>query len=211
MTNGVPPPRPSARPLIGVYASSRPHARLGCEGTGIVDALGEGVEGYDVGDAVVLTAVPDMTANGTYAEHTVLPATRIIKRPEGLSPVSAAALWVAYSTAYGALVEKAGMKPGDQVLITAASGTVGLAAIQIANHIGATPIAVTRHAAKRDDLLAAGAAAVVATDTEDIVQATHLHRATAVPVPTAGVRPRPILPPGPRRSVHCAVPDRAGP
>jgi NADPH:quinone reductase-like Zn-dependent oxidoreductase len=105
----------------------------------------------------------------------VLPATRIIRRPEGLSPVRAAALWVAYTTAYGALVEKAGMKPGDQVLITAASGTVGLAAIQIARQIGATPIAVTRHAAKRDDLLAAGAAAVVATDTEDIAEATRRH------------------------------------
>ncbi|GHE92338.1 zinc-dependent alcohol dehydrogenase family protein [Streptomyces fumanus] len=152
-----------------------PHARLGCEGTGVIDALGEGVEGYEVGDAVVLTAVPDMTANGTYADHTVLPATRIIERPERLSPVGAAALWVAYSTAYGALVEKAGMRPGDRVLITAASGTVGLAALQIANQIGATPIAVTRHAAKRDGLLAAGAAAVVATDTEDIVEATRSH------------------------------------
>lgn len=152
-----------------------PHARLGCEGTGVIDALGEGVEGYGVGDPVVLTAVPDMTANGTYGDHTVLPATRIIKRPEGLSPISAAALWVAYSTAYGALVEKAGMKPGDNVLITAASGTVGRAAIQIANQIGATPIAVTRHTAKRKDLLAAGAAAVVATDAEDTVEATRVH------------------------------------
>jgi NADPH:quinone reductase-like Zn-dependent oxidoreductase len=152
-----------------------PHARLGCEGTGVIDALGEGVEGYGTGDAVVLTAVPDMTVNGTYAEHVVLPADRIVHRPAHLSAISAAALWVAYSTANGALVEKAGMRPGDRVLITAASGTVGLAALQIAQQIGAVPIAVTRHTSKRDALLAAGAEAVVATDAEDLVDAARLH------------------------------------
>ncbi|MEU6750219.1 zinc-dependent alcohol dehydrogenase family protein [Spirillospora sp. NPDC046719] len=151
-----------------------PHARLGCEGTGIVDALGPGVDGLGVGDAVLITAVPDMTSNGTYADYTVLPAERVVKRPAGLTPAKAAALWVAYSTAYGALVEKAKMQPGDNVLITAASGTVGLAAIQIANQIGAVPIAVTRHTAKRDELLAAGAAAVIATDQDDLAKAASL-------------------------------------
>lgn len=151
-----------------------PHARLGCEGTGIVDALGPGVDGLGVGDAVLITAVPDMTSNGTYADYTVLPAARVVKRPAGLTPAKAAALWVAYSTAYGALVEKAKMQPGDNVLITAASGTVGLAAIQIANQIGAVPIAVTRHTAKSDELLAAGAAAVIATDQDDLAKAASL-------------------------------------
>ncbi|MFI0721691.1 zinc-dependent alcohol dehydrogenase family protein [Streptomyces sp. NPDC021224] len=149
-----------------------PRARLGCEGTGVVDAVGAGVEGLAVGDAVLITAVPEMTSRGTYADSTVLPAARVVRRPAGLDPVRAAALWVAYSTAYGALVEKAGTRPGDTVLITAASGTVGLAAIQIARRIGAVPVAVTRHAAKEDALLAAGASAVVATDREDVVEAT---------------------------------------
>lgn len=148
-----------------------PHARLGCEGTGIVDALGPGVEGLGVGDAVLISAVPDMTSNGTYADYTVLPAARVVERPAGLTPAKAAALWVAYSTAYGALVEKAKMQPGDNILITAASGAVGLAAIQIANQIGAVPIAVTRHTAKSDELLAAGAAAVIATDQDDLAKA----------------------------------------
>lgn len=56
------------------------------------------------------------------------------------------------------------MRPGDHVLITAASGAVGRAAIQVANQIGAVPIAVTRPAAKTGELLAAGAAVVIATD-----------------------------------------------
>ena len=125
-----------------------PHARLGVEGTGVVDALGPGVTGLEIGDPVILTAIPDASVRGSYAEYTTVPASRVIARPAGLAITEAAAIWVAYSTAYGALVEKAGMRPGDHVLITAASGAVGRAAMQIANQIGAVPIAVTRHAAK---------------------------------------------------------------
>lgn len=150
-----------------------PHARLGIEATGTIDALGSGVEGWATGDAVIVTAVPDMDTNGTYAEHLVLPADRIVTRPVGLDATSAAALWVAYSTAYGALVEKAGMQPGDHVLITAASSGVGLAAIQIANQIGAIPLAVTRNATKERALLAVGAAAVIVSDRDDVVETTH--------------------------------------
>ena len=152
-----------------------PHARLGCEGTGTIDALGPGVDAVSVGDQVIITAVPAMDLNGTYAEYTVVPAASVIPRPAGLDANSAAALWVAYSTAYGALVEKAGMRPGDHVLITAASSSVGLAAIQVANQIGAVPLAVTRHAAKKEALEAAGAAAVIATDSDDIVKASRAY------------------------------------
>lgn len=152
-----------------------PHARLGVEATGTVRALGAGVEGWAVGDTVIVTAVPDMDLNGTYADDLILPADRIVARPAELDATTAAALWVAYSTAYGALVEKAAMCPGHTVLITAASSAVGLAAIQIANQIGAVPLAATRHAAKRDALLAAGAAAVIVTDHENIAEAAHRH------------------------------------
>ena len=147
-----------------------PHARLGVEGTGVVDTLGPGVTGLEIGDPVILTAIPDANVRGSYAEYTTVPANRVIARPAGLSITEAAAIWVAYSTAYGALVEKAGMRPGDHVLISAASGGVGRAAMQIANQIGAVPIAVTRHTAKEDDLLAAGAAAVIATDHMDVAE-----------------------------------------
>jgi NADPH2:quinone reductase len=152
-----------------------PHARLGCEGTGTVDAVGSGVEGFRIGDAVIITAVPEMDVNGTYAEYTTVPASAVVTRPRGLDPTRAAALWVAYSTAYGALIEKAKTRPGDHVLITAASGAVGLAAIQIANQIGAIPIAVTRHTAKKNELLASGAAAVIATDYDDVIEAARQH------------------------------------
>lgn len=156
-------------------AVALPHARLGVEGTGIVDAVGPEVTGLEAGDPVVLTAVPDASVRGSYAEYTTVPASRVLARPAGLGVAEAAAIWVAYSTAYGALVEKAGMRPGDHVLITAASGGVGRAAMQIANQIGAVPLAVTRHAAKKDDLIAAGAAAVIATDQAGIAEAVRHH------------------------------------
>ncbi|WP_055587824.1 zinc-dependent alcohol dehydrogenase family protein [Peterkaempfera griseoplana] len=145
-----------------------PHARLGVEGTGVVDALGSQVTGLEIGTPVILAAVPDAHIRGSYAEYTTLPASRVVARPAGLGITEAAAVWVAFSTAYGALVEKAGMRPGDHVLISAATSGVGRAAIQIANQIGAVPIALTRHAARTDDLLDAGAAAVVATDQVDV-------------------------------------------
>lgn len=148
-----------------------PHARLGVEGTGVVDAVGPGTAGFAAGDPVVLAAVPDASARGSYAEYTTVPADRLVARPAGLGTAEAAAVWVAFSTAYGALVEKAGMRPSDHVLVTAATGGVGRAAVQIARYLGAVPIAVTRHAARQDELLAAGAAAVVATDREDVAAA----------------------------------------
>ncbi len=154
-----------------------PHARLGVEGTGVIDALGPDVTGLQIGDPVILAAIPDASVRGSYAEYTTLPASRVVARPAGLTVEEAAAVWVAYSTAYGALVEKAGMRPGDHVLITAASGGVGRAAIQIANQIGAVPLAITRHSAKADALLAAGAAAVIATDRDDL--ADSVRRLTA--------------------------------
>lgn len=145
-----------------------PHARLGCEGTGTIDAVGEGVEQFRIGDAVIVTALPASDLNGTYADYTTVPASAVIVRPDGLDAVHSAALWVAGSTAYGALIEKAHMRPADHVLITAASSGVGLAAIQVANQIGAVPMAVTRQATKRDALLAAGASAVIVTVEEDL-------------------------------------------
>ncbi|MFF7331709.1 zinc-binding dehydrogenase [Streptomyces sp. NPDC008150] len=152
-----------------------PHARLGVEGTGVVDALGPGADGLRVDDPVVIAAIADAHVRGSYADYTTLPTDQVFPRPAGLGVTDAAAIWVAFSTAYGALVEKAGMRPGDHVLVTAASGAVGRAAIQVARQIGAVPIAVTRHAARRDELLAAGAAAVVATDRENVVEAVHRH------------------------------------
>src|SRR6201992_5862 len=60
-----------------------PHARLGVEGTGVVDALGPGVNGLEVGDPVILAAIPDASVRGSYAEYTTVPASRVVARPAG--------------------------------------------------------------------------------------------------------------------------------
>ncbi|MFD8216856.1 zinc-binding dehydrogenase [Streptomyces sp. NPDC059697] len=80
---------------------------------------------------------------------------------------------MAYATAYGALVEGGPVAAGVYVLLTAAGGGVGLAAIQVANRIGAAPIATTRIPAKRQQLLDAGAAHVIVTSEEDLAKRVH--------------------------------------
>ena len=74
-----------------------------------------------------------------------------------------------FVTAYGALIEDAKVGHGDFVIIPAASSSVGLASIQIANYAGAASIALTRTSAKRKQLLEAGAAHVIATDEVDML------------------------------------------
>jgi len=92
-----------------------------------------------------------------------------VKHPESLSFVEAAAVWMMFLTAYGALVFDAQVKAGDFVIISAASSSVGLAAIQIANYAGATPIALTRTAEKKQRLYEAGAPHVIVTQEQDML------------------------------------------
>ncbi len=109
-----------------------------------------------------------MNQYGVYGEAAIAPAAAVVKNPANLSLPEAAAIWMQYLTAYGAMVEYGHLAAGDDVIITAASSSIGVAAIQIARSLGATPIATTRTAAKREALLAAGAAHVVVTDEQDL-------------------------------------------
>ena len=143
-------------------------ARLGSEAAGVVEAVGPDVTGFEEGQAV--SSVPAFSQNdyGVYAERAIVPAAALLHRPGGVDAVSGAAVWMPYLTAYGALVEVGGMRAGDVVALNAASSGVGLAAIHTANRAGATPIAVTRTAAKRERLLKEGAAEVIVSDEEDV-------------------------------------------
>ncbi|GII55320.1 NADPH:quinone reductase [Planotetraspora thailandica] len=143
-------------------------SRLGYEAAGVVEAVGEGVGGFAEGDLVAVVPAFRQSKYGTYGDHVIVPAAAVVPRPADVDPVQAAAVWMAYITAYGPLVESGQVRPGDYVLITAASSSVGLAAIQIARHIGAIPVATTRGAGKKQRLLDAGAAHVIATDEEDL-------------------------------------------
>jgi NADPH:quinone reductase-like Zn-dependent oxidoreductase len=145
-------------------------AGLGYEAAGIVDAVGSEVVGIAVGDAVNVIPSFSMNQYHTYGEVILVPAYAVVPHPQSLSFAEAASIWMMFVTAYSALVEDAKLTEGDFVLIPAASSSVGLAAIQIANYAGATPIALTRTSEKRQQLLDAGAAHVVATAEVDLVQ-----------------------------------------
>ncbi|MEV7239179.1 zinc-dependent alcohol dehydrogenase family protein [Streptomyces sp. NPDC051020] len=143
-------------------------ARLGAEAAGVVEAAGAHVTGFEIGQAVSVVPAFSMNDYAVYAERAIVPAAAVVHRPEGLGAVEGAAVWMPYVTAYGALVEVGGMRAGDTVVLTAASSSVGLAAIQVARRVGAVPIATTRSRAKKDALLAAGAEEVIVTDEDNI-------------------------------------------
>jgi NADPH:quinone reductase-like Zn-dependent oxidoreductase len=143
-------------------------SRIGYEAAGVVEAVGPGVDPGWVGKQIATVPGYSMSKYGVLGEEAIVPADSLGEYPAKLSPMEAAAIWMQYLTAYGALVTYGGVKRGDFVLITAASSSVGLAAIQIVNAEGAIPIAATRRSNKSAELLALGAAHVVATEEEDV-------------------------------------------
>ena len=145
-------------------------SKLGYEAAGIVDAVGKNVTEFKVGDRVSTIPGFSMSQYGVYGESAVVPATSVASYPENFSAEQGTSIWMQYLTAYGALVNVGGLKKGQTVVITAASSSVGLAAIQIVKIIGATIIATTRGNTKVQALLDAGAAHVIQTDTENFAK-----------------------------------------
>jgi NADPH:quinone reductase-like Zn-dependent oxidoreductase len=143
-------------------------AGLGYEAAGLIEQVGDAVEGLAPGNGVSIIPAISMIPWPTYGELINVPARLAVKHPAILSWEEAAALWMAYLTAYGALIDIAALRVGDFVAITAASSSVGLAAIQIAKMAGATPIAVTRTNEKVQALRNASASHVIATAEESL-------------------------------------------
>lgn len=141
---------------------------LGLEAAGTVETVGEGVDGFAPGVAVSVIPPKSMVRWPAYGELATFPAELVVKHPPSLSWEAAAAVWMQYLTAYGALIDVAQLRRGDFVVVTAASSSVGIAAIQMANIVGATVIAVTRTSAKKRALLQSGAAHVIASAEDDL-------------------------------------------
>ncbi|HTB18309.1 MAG TPA: zinc-dependent alcohol dehydrogenase family protein [Bryobacteraceae bacterium] len=157
--------------IRGVYGGTPDlPSRIGYEAAGIVESVGPGVDPSWVGKKVATVPGFSMSKNGVLGEEAIVPAVSLGEYPAKLSPVEAASIWMQYLTAHGALVTFGGLKRGDFVLITAASSSVGLAAIQIVNAEGGIPIATTRKSNKSAELRALGAAHVIATEEEDLVK-----------------------------------------
>ena len=142
-------------------------ARIGYEAAGVIAAVGEGVTNWAPGDRVAVLPGLSMERYGTYGERILYPADMLVAVPASQSLRDAAASYMQYLTAY-ALISAGGIAAGDRVVITAASSSVGLAAIQITRAAGATPIAVTRSRDKVQDLYRLGAAHVVVSEEEDV-------------------------------------------
>jgi len=143
--------------------------RMGYEAAGVIDAVGAEVQGFIPGDAVSVIPSLNMGQWPTYGETIHVPASNVVKHPENLSWEQAASAWMQYITAYGALVDVAEVTSDNYVLVTAASSSVGIAAIQIAKLLGARVIATSRTEAKRQALLDIGASWVVTSQGEDSV------------------------------------------
>src|SRR4051812_19963992 len=139
-------------------------SRLGYEAAGTVMAVGEAVKGFAPGERVGVIPAFSMAEYATYGEEILVPAHAVVKCPPDVTSTTFAAVWMQYLTAYGGLIDIGALQPGEHVLITAASSSVGLASIELALAAGAIPIATTRTGAKREALLRAGARHVIATE-----------------------------------------------
>jgi NADPH:quinone reductase-like Zn-dependent oxidoreductase len=146
-------------------------SKNGYEASGIIEAVGQGVDPTWIGKTV--STVPgtfSLNEYGVYGEVAVVPFHSIAQYPSNLSYEEGASIWMQYLTAYGALIWLGQVSKGDFVVITAASSSVGVAAIQMVKAQGATSIAVTRTAAKKARLIELGADHVIVTDDEDLAE-----------------------------------------
>jgi NADPH:quinone reductase-like Zn-dependent oxidoreductase len=144
-------------------------SKLGYEAAGVVEAVGSEVDKSWLGKKA--STVPSflMTQYGVYGEVAIVPASALAVYPEKLTPEQGTSIWMQYLTAYGALITHAQITKGDFVIITAASSSVGVAAIEMVKTEGAISIATTRTSKKSAILVEIGAAHVIATEEEDFV------------------------------------------
>ena len=141
---------------------------IGYEGVGLIEAVGPGVQGFTPGQRVCVFPNTRLGEYGLYAERAIVPVRSLLASPPNLSAIEAASIWMQYFTAL-AIIEIAHATMGDYVIIRAASSSVGLAAIQLANWAGAVSIATTRKSDKIALLKQHGAAHVIPTDEADLV------------------------------------------
>lgn len=134
----------------------------GSEIAGTVDAVGPGVTGLQPGDRVYASC-----PRGAWAEFVCVPEKRAMPIPDHMPFVQAAVFQVPYSTALLGLQHRAHLRPGETLFVAGASGSVGLAAVQIGKLLGAQVIAGASSAKKRETALAMGADAVIDTAAAD--------------------------------------------
>ncbi|MGB3635833.1 MAG: zinc-binding dehydrogenase [Rubrobacteraceae bacterium] len=119
----------------------------GFEVSGMVEKLGEGVEGFEEGARVVA-----VLGTGGYAEYAAVPVDSLVEIPDGVDYLQATALLVQGITAYGVLHDSARVQPGESVLVQAAAGGVGTLAVQLAKLAGAETVVGTASTVEKRNL-----------------------------------------------------------
>ncbi len=167
-----------------------PHI-LGADAAGEVAALGDGANGFDVGDRVIVVpgypqkeedydiypaslapsfVLPGLQIPGTYAQYIEVPARYLLKDETGLKPEEVATLPVVLATAVRAVKEVGGVKAGDKVLVQAGASGSGSMQIQVAKALGAEVAATIRNTSKAGLVRQVGADFVINTASEDLVE-----------------------------------------
>ncbi|GLV53584.1 polyketide synthase [Dictyobacter sp. S3.2.2.5] len=145
---------------------------FGLECAGRISAVGDGVEGLHVGDEVIAVSAPDC-----FSRFVIKPAALVVHKPEHISLEEAATTSIVFLTAYYGLIYVGRLMRGERVLIHAASGGVGLAAVQIAQHIGAEIFATAGSPEKREFLRSLGIQHVLDSRSlsfaDEIMEITH--------------------------------------
>jgi NADPH:quinone reductase-like Zn-dependent oxidoreductase len=144
-------------------------SKLGYEAAGVVAAVGPDVDKSWLGKKVSTLPAFVMTHYGVYGEVAIVPVSALAVYPEKLTPEEGTSIWMQYVTAFGALIHLAHITKDDFVIITAASSSVGIAAIEIVKAEGAISIATTRTSKKKAILQKVGANHVIATQEEDLL------------------------------------------
>jgi NADPH:quinone reductase-like Zn-dependent oxidoreductase len=150
---------------MGLYPDApKPPCVMGYEVAGLVESVGPGTSGVEPGQRVIAA-----THFGGFAERAVADARNVLALPEGMSFEQGAALPVNYATAYTAIVLMAAVRPGETVLVHAAAGGVGIAALQILRDRQAQAIG-TASASKHDAIREQGAAHAIDYRNQDVTK-----------------------------------------
>jgi len=178
----IPDPRPSAgEVVIDVHATALNFADLlqrkgtygtpaklpgilGIECSGTIHALGQDVQGWNVGDEVCA-----LVSDGAYAERVAVPATQLLRRPHDIDLVSAAALPEAACTVWSNLLDIGGLRTGDVLLVHGGAGGIGTFAIQAARAFGARVFATAGSSGKIQRCAELGAERAISYRNEDFV------------------------------------------
>ena len=148
---------------------STPPYTPGGEAAGVIDAIGDGVEGFAVGDRVLAS-----TFHGAWADTLIAKPHQLYRLPDSLDAARAATFLQVYGTAWFAFTRRTAIQPGETVLVTGAGGGVGLAAIDVARSFGARVLAVASSEEKRALAIQAGAEAAISTDDDVKTRAREL-------------------------------------